>query len=604
MVSPDDRPRRGLFRRFFGFLFSIFALIGFLIVLAAVGGTLAWRYLRPEAPRIADASVLVLDFNDPLTKTGSGGPLSSLLLEDKTSLRDVLDGLQRAGDDPRIRGVIARVGADQHGLATVQELRDAVPAFRAKGKFAIAFAESFGEFGSGTRPYYLATAFDEVWLQPLGSVGLTGLRAESPFLKGTLEKLDIEPRFDHRSEYKSAMELFTEKRMTGPNREQIEAILKSASGQIVRDVAADRRLTEDEVRRLVDRGPFLTAEAEHARLVDRVGYRDEAFQRARERAGGDGKLIRLKSYLERAGRPNESGPTIALIYGVGAIQQGDSDDNPLTGNATMTSDRVARAFRMARADRDVRAVLFRVDSPGGSAVASETIWREAVRTRQAGKPVIVSMGDVAGSGGYYVAAGADKILAEPATLTGSIGVVAGKMLTEGFWEKLGVTWDAVQVGENAGILSMLKDFSPTEKQRFETFLDTVYAGFKERVAAGRHLAPDAVEQVARGRVWSGEDAKARGLVDELGGFDLALRRAKEAAGLAPDQAVTLKTFPPERELAEILLAHLAGRDERDEPPARSAPAAWLARIQVLMQRLEAATSSPDVLTMPVSDAGR
>jgi protease-4 len=252
----------------------------------------------------------------------------------------------------------------------------------------------------------------------------------------------------------------------------------------------------------------------------------------------------------------------------------------------------------------VRAILFRVDSPGGSAVASETIWREAVRARQAGKPVIVSMGDVAGSGGYYVAAGADKIIAQPATLTGSIGVVAGKMLTEDFWGKIGVTWDSVQVGRNAGMFSMLKDFTPAEKQRFESFLDAVYAGFKERVAAGRRMAADAVEQVAKGRVWTGEDAKARGLVDELGGFDLALRRAKEAAGLPPDEPVTLRTFPPERSFGEIVLAYLAGRDERDDTRAPTGPAAWLAEVRALLQRVEAVTSTPDVLTMPVSDAGR
>jgi protease-4 len=218
--------------------------------------------------------------------------------------------------------------------------------------------------------------------------------------------------------------------------------------------------------------------------------------------------------------------------------------------------------------------------------------------------VIVSMGDVAGSGGYYVAAGADKIIADPATLTGSIGVVAGKFLTEDLWGKIGVTWDSVQVGRNAGMFSTLQDFSPAEQQTFENFLDTVYAGFKERVAAGRRMTPEAVEQVAKGRVWSGEDAKARGLVDELGGFDLALRRAKEAAGLSPDQPVTLKTFPPERDLGEIVLAHLAGRDERDDTRTPAGPAAWLAEARALLQRVEAATSTPDVLTMPVSDAGR
>src|SRR6185437_6157372 len=247
-------------------------------------------------------------------------------------------------------------------------------------------------------------------------------------------------------------------------------------------------------------------------------------------------------YLDRAGRPNRSGPTIALIYADGVIQRGDSEDNPLSGAGIVGSAAMARTFRSALADPDVRAILFRIDSPGGSAVASETIWRAAVRAREANIPFIVSMGDVAGSGGYYIAAGASKIVAEPATLTGSIGVVAGKMLTSGFWAKIGVGWGAVQDGKNAAMFSSLEDYTPEGKQRFEHFLDTVYAGFKQHVAEGRHLDKDAVEKIARGRVWTGEDAKRLGLVDALGGFEMALRLARVAAYLDPDSPITLKQF--------------------------------------------------------------
>jgi len=253
----------------------------------------------------------------------------------------------------------------------------------------------------------------------------------------------------------------------------------------------------------------------------------------------------------------------------------------------------------------VRAILFRIDSPGGSASASEAIWRETLRAKEAGKPVIVSMSNVAGSGGYYVAAAADKIVAEPATLTGSIGVVAGKVLIGGLSSNLGVTWDGTQVGKQADMYSVITDFTPAEHQRFERMLDDVYAGFKQRVAQGRKLGPDAVEQVAKGRVWSGEDAKARGLVDELGGFDKALLLAKQAAGIAPEQDVTLKWFPPPTNTPGAILARLMGRDGGDDGEqstgARFGADRLLASWRPVLRYLELATAPPGALTMPPID---
>src|SRR4029077_2622328 len=281
------------------------------------------------------------------------------------------------------------------GLGKIQELRDAVAAFRAKGKFALAFADSFGEFGPGTRPYYLATAFDEIWLQPMGNVGLTGLYAEIPFFKGTLDLLGVTPQFDHREEFKTAMNSLTETSMTPPHREEVDALLASISKQVIRGIAESRKLPEAEVREAIDRGPLLAEEARQAKLVDRLGYRDEIIADARLHAGSAAELTSLATYLDHAGRPHREGATIALIYGTGLIQRSANSANPLTEANVMAANEITRACRAAVRDAAVRAIIFRIDSPGGSVVASESIWREVVRARDRGKPVIVSMGDVA-----------------------------------------------------------------------------------------------------------------------------------------------------------------------------------------------------------------
>src|SRR5271165_5733709 len=583
------------------FIVGFFALIGFSTVLLVGGVLLVMGGLKPAVTPLPAKIILTADLTRGLPEGASEDSLLRLLVGGKTTLRDFLDAIEAAGDDPRVKVLLARVGDDELGLAKIQEVRDAITAFRGKGKLALAFADSFGEFGPGTRPYYLATAFDEIWLQPMGNVGLTGLYAESPFLKGTLDILGIVPEFDHREEYKTAMNLLTETKMTPAHREEVEALLGSVSGQIVRGIARGRKLAETEVRAAIDRGPLLGAEAVEAKLVDRLGYRDEVMAHARARAGTGAELLGLGAYVDRAGRPHHEGATIALIYGSGLVVRGGGAANPLTGSNIMAASEMTRAFRAAVRDPSVRAILFRVDSPGGSAVASETIWREVVFARERGKPVVVSMGDVAGSGGYYVAAAADKIVAEPATLTGSIGVLAGKLVVSDLFKKLGVSADSAQIGANAAMFSSTSDFSARAHSRLEAFLDDTYRGFKDHVAAGRHMTQEEVEEVAKGRVWSGEDAKARGLVDELGGSAVALRLAKEAAKLAPDAAVELTVFPREKEAFEIIFDRLVGkeRDGDERGVSSGSIERSLRAAQPLLQRLETLLDNSGVLTMPV-----
>ena len=579
---------------------GFFAAVGFLTVLLLFGVFLLTKELKPIVTPLADNIILTVDLTQGLAEGPHQDRLLRLLLGSEPSLRDVLDGIETASSDPRVKVLLARVGDDELGLAKIQELRDAIAAFRAKGKFALAFADSFGEFGPGTRPYYLATAFDEIWLQPMGNVGLTGLYAEVPFFKGTLDLLGIVPEFDHREEFKTAMNSLTETKMTPPHREEVDALLASIGGQIIHGIAEGRKLPEAEVREAIDRGPLLADEARQAKLVDRLGYRDEVLAQARAHARSGAELTGLTTYLDRAGRPHREGSTIALIYGSGLIQRAASSANPLTESNVMAATEITRAFRVAVRDPAVRAILFRIDSPGGSVVASESIWREVVFARERGKPVVVSMGDVAGSGGYYVAAAADKIVAEPSTLTGSIGVLAGKLVVSDLFRKLGMSTDSAQVGANAAMYSSTSEFSTRAHSRLEAFLDETYKGFKDHVASGRHMTQEEVEEVARGRVWSGEDAKARGLVDELGGSAVALRLAKEAAKLAPDAAVKLTVFPREKEPFEIVFDRLVGKErDGDEPGASSQSIERsLKAAQPLLQRLETLLDNSGVLTMP------
>jgi protease IV len=584
------------------FIVGFFAVIGALVsvIIAALVALAIWG--SPASTPVAEGTVLSLNLTEGLSDTAPREGLAALVGESKPTLRDVLDAIERAGNDARVKGVFARVGGDDIATAQVQELRDAIAALRAKGKFAIAYADTIGEFGAGTHAYYLAAGFDEIWLQPQGVVGLSGLRTEAPFFRGLLDKLGVMPSFGHREEYKTAMNTITERQMTPPHREETEALLRSVYGDIVRGIAKDRKLDEAQVRALVDRGLLLPDEAIEAHLIDHLGYRDEAEKAAKTRAGTGAELVTALHYLDRAGRPHEKGPIVALIYGTGLIQRGTSTPNPFSASGLLGADTVSRAFDKAAGDGEVKAILFRVDSPGGSAVASETIWRAVLRAHQSGKPVIVSMGAVAGSGGYYIAAPADKIVAEPATLTGSIGVLAGKFVLNGLWEKLGVGWGAIQEGANADMFSTLQDFSPPERQRFEAFLDAAYATFKDRVAQGRKLSADAVETVAKGRVWTGEDAKARGLVDELGGFSTALRLAKQAAKIAEDQDVTLKLYPRAETVGETF-GRLLGRRPQDEDTAGTdALTQRITQLRALISQMEFASQPAGAALMPQPSA--
>jgi len=564
-------------------LVRILAVVGGLVVLGLLLGVGIWGVVRLGRGSVPAKTVLEVNLERGISEDMPDDPIGAMMLKDTPVLKDLVDALEKAADDDRVVGLVANVGAAPIGMAQIQELRDAVMAFRAKKKPAVAFAETFGEVGPGGSAYYLATAFDEIWLQPSGDIGLTGLILESPFIRGTLDKLGIKPRMDHRREYKNAMNVFTDKKYDPYYREAMEKLMDSVFSQVVKGISQSRHLTEAQVRSLVDRGPFLGKEAVDAGLVDGLGYRDEVYAKVMKKAGDGGKLLFLRQYLKRAGHPHKDGKTIALIYGVGGVSRGESGYSPMTGESTMGSSSVAAAFRQAVADKKVKAILFRVDSPGGSYVASDTIWRETIKAKQAGKPVVVSMGNMAGSGGYFVAMAADKIVAQPATITASIGVLGGKMLTSDFWDKLGLSWDEVHTSANSTYWTGTRDYSESEWSRVQAWLDRVYVDFTGKVADGRKLPMEKVLQIAKGRIWTGEDAKGLGLVDELGGFPVALKLAKQAAGIPEKEDVNLQVYPPRKSPIEMLLQEPA---ENSEPrTAMEAMILSLREIQPVMRQL-------------------
>lgn len=558
-------------------LMGFLALIGALAIVIAVVAGLIGLISLVSKPGVPSKVILEVNLETGVLETIPDDPLGKMMNKDATVVLDVVEALQKASTDDRVEGVIARVGAAPMGLAQIQEIRDAITHFRESGKFAVAWGETYGEAGVGNGAYYLATAFDEIWMQPSGDIGLTGLIYESPFIKDTLAKLEVTPRFDHRYEYKNAMNLFTEDRFTPAHREAMARLAESQFDQIVRGIAERRGKTTDQVRALIDRGPFLGKEALDAGLVDGLAYRDEVYAKVKERADGKAKLLYLKAYLDRAGGPYEKGKTIALIYGIGGVTRGKSGFNPVTGEVTMGSDSVTAAFRAALADENVKAIVFRVDSPGGSYVASDSIWRETLRAKDKGIPVVITMGNIAGSGGYFVAMAADKIVAQPGTITGSIGVLGGKFLTRKMWEKIGVTFDGVMTSANSDMFSSHYDYSAYGWQRHEDWLDRVYQDFTGKVAEGRKLPLEKVLEVAKGRIWTGEDAKNLGLIDEVGGYDVALKLAREAAGIAPDANIKLRRFPRQKKFFESLFV---------KPPSNSEPKAAMEAAVGLLREIQ------------------
>ncbi|MCX7629704.1 MAG: S49 family peptidase [Geminicoccaceae bacterium] len=536
------------------FLVGFLATIGALTILAllAAGGLGWWAASRLLGPSsLPEKIVLRVDLRETIGEVEGPPRLGPAGLGSPPTLSEVVLALDRARRDPRVRGLVGLVGDSAHGLAVARELRQAVERFRASGRFALAWSDSFAELGSGIEGYYIASAFDEVVLQPVGAVGLTGLLIEAPFIRPLLDRLGIDAAVSRRADYKTALESFTEPYPTPANKEMLESLADSLHGTLVAEIAAGRRLDPSRASGLVGGGPYDAEEARALGLVDRLAYRDEIERDARDRAGDGAELVDLERY-ERATAGEEAETVVALVRAAGPIVRGSGE---LAG--TIAGDSLAQTIADAIEASDVRAILLRLDSPGGSAVASETVAREVRRAAAAGKPVVVSMGNRAASGGYWIAADAARIVAQPTTLTGSIGVLAGKPVLARAWERLGVNWARIERGEHAALWSINVPFDAAGQARVERLLDSLYGTFKSGVARARSLSLEQVEDIARGRVWTGAQARELGLVDREGGLEEALDEIRAVLALPADTPLRLRPVPEERafwRLASRLIA--------------------------------------------------
>ena len=480
--------------------------------------------------------VLSLDLRQPIED--SGATTASLFTPKRATVMDVVLGLDAASRDSRVKGVIMQLGNGALSTAQAQEVEAAVQRFRASGKFVIAQASAF--FSAGLGDYLAASAANEIWIQPKAPFSPAGAGGGEIFLRGTLDKIDAVPQMAKRAEYKSAADMFMEKQMTPADREQLTALMNSVYDSAVSQMAANRHVTKPEVIAALEASPQFAEDARARHLVDRIGYDDEARAAAQGRAGGGAKLAKFTDYVKNI--THVGTPNVALVEAAGEIRDGTAHNSLLNAASGIASDDLSAAIAQAVRDKNIKAIILRVDSPGGSVTASDQILHAVKVAQKAGKPVVVSMGSVAASGGYYISLSANRIVAEPGTITGSIGVLTGKVSFGKSLEKVGAHADDVAVGKNTLMDSPIEPFTDEQWANLNHQADVIYDDFTAKVAAGRKLPVAKVRDVARGRVWSGADAHTRGLVDTLGGFWAAAGQAASLSGVQVND-MTFRVYP-------------------------------------------------------------
>lgn len=525
-------------------------VFGFLLVatLASAAAMLLLYLAVGAEPDVPDRAALILRPSGDLPEVlpdvvfGSGGDLT---------IRAYVELIRKAKSDRRIAGILLKPGGlNSPFWAKVQELREALDDFKRSGKYVHAWLGYAGD-----REYYLASVADRVYLLPSATLDLTGIASYEVFLRGTFDWIGTYPDFLHVGDYKTAVNTYLEERLTPAHREMSESLNRSQYAQLVRGIADGRKKREDDVRALIDQGPFLPADALRVGLIDDVAYEDELDDLNPD--FDDDRYIEAEHYAtvswDTAGVTRRS--TVAVINAVGVINSGRSGFDPING-PVVGSDSLVEYIRQARANRAVRAIVLRVDSPGGSSTASDVIWRELSISRSADRPIVVSMSDLAASGGYYIALAGDAIVAQPGTLTGSIGVYTGKFVTSGTLDKLGANVEATSIGARAEINSPDRRFTADERTKIQESMQDVYDQFVERTAVARQMSPERVDAVAQGRVWTGAQARELGLVDQLGGLYTAIGLAKQRARIPADEEVQLLVYPPRRSVYEVLAEQL------------------------------------------------
>ncbi len=533
----------------------IFLLV--VVVVIGVGIGLAQR-----SPKIEPGSYLTVNLGGNYTDAPQPPLTQELLGGGQQNFTDLILQLRKAALDLRLKGAVLRISPVSLSFAELQDLRDALIYFRKAGKEVIAWV--IGESGSGIAEYYLASVADRIYFAENALLPLLGLRANYLFLGGVWEKLGVDMQVEKVREYKTFGDFLVGREMTDAHREMANSLLDSLNRQLLHDIAEARGLTPEAIQALID-GPTMTpADFQQAGLIDGTRYFDEVLDSLVAAGKREAKTVSMSTY--RRVKPSIVGlrpeAKIALIYGIGGIVTGKSDWNATGDN--MGSETIVTAIDHAAKDDTIAAIVFRVNSPGGSPLAADQIWHAVVRAK-AKKPVIVSMSGAAASGGYYIAAGATQIVAQPATLTGSIGIVFSHANFEGLLDKLGIHTETVSRGAYARLLSPANSWSPEERQQVQRIMEDLYHTFTQKVAQGRDMDVSEVDQVGRGRVWTGVQAKELGLVDELGGLTTALRVAKEQIDLSANTAVELVFFPKPKGIVTTLLERLGARAQVSLP---------------------------------------
>ncbi|MBL7074149.1 signal peptide peptidase SppA [candidate division KSB1 bacterium] len=473
-----------------------------------------------------------------------GKPGFSLFGPKGWTMKSLINRIKQLKEDEAVSGMILKLGPVGVGWGKMQEIRDALTGFREGGKQIICFMEM-----GGNGQYYLASVCDKIYMEPSGYLNFNGLRVEVTFLKGTLDKLGIKAELEHIGRYKSASDMLTRDSMSVAHREVMNSILDDLFDQFTTQIAESRHFTNEELVEKIDRGPYTAKEAYEAGLVDSLVYEDQLEDLAKRVGGEKVKVVKAKKYFKRKDYVHDwVDPTrdkIAIVYATGLIVPGKSETDPFTGSKTMGSETIAKAIRNARENEGVKAIVFRIDSGGGSGLASDIIWHEVKLTTEGEKkkPFIVSMADVAGSGGYYIACAADTIVAEPGTITGSIGVISGKFDISGLERKIGFHTDIIKRGEHADIYSSSRGFTEEEREKVRKQIREFYEDFIAKVAEGRDTNAVYIDSIGMGRIWTGRQGVGIGLVDTLGGLDLAVEIAKAAAGIPAEKGVDLEIYP-------------------------------------------------------------
>jgi protease-4 len=534
-----------------GSLFLLFALV------VVIGIVFIFSALRGSEPVIREKSVLALKVDGELPDYVPDTLARRLFGDDEQSLTSLVEQLRKAKVDQRIGGVLLEINLLDTGWGKADELRGAIADFRASGKPLYAYIEV------GTnKEYYIATAAERIYVSPSGDLFINGLAADVMFFRGSLDKLGVYPDVFQIGKYKNAPDQFTRKEMTKEHREVVNSLLDDLFNRFVNTVAETRNKSADDVRSLIDNAPLSAKEAQSAGLIDGTNYRDEVENELKKRLGykDEDELRITKEGTYRQIAPESvglnRGERIAVIYASGEIWPGKSENSAM-GGQSVGSETMVKAINDAARDKTIKAIVIRVDSPGGVHYASDTIWH-AVEVAKQKKPVVVSMGDLGASGGYYIACNANKIIAEPSTFTGSIGIFAGKPVVKGLYDWLGVTNEYVLRGKNAGIFRETEKFTPEERAKFESVIKSKYYDeFVPKVAAGRGRDREYIDSIAQGRVWTGAQAKERGLIDDFGGLDKAVETARELAGIPADKGVRRVILPQPRSFFD----NLFGSDE-------------------------------------------